>query len=331
MKARMSFADKMLRASRLINDVCTIAHPTSELLNGSRSLQREGILRAIRRHDSPAIFDWLMHVCSLQGISDQAALTYITIHGNARHADIERDFVHARCPKLQGFWSFAGCNYKKVHQTCANRSQFGRCPLPKYRLRNGHLNKMAFALFLFIRDVAGGDLVGWLDHQVGLVDDPENQTSIETYLIAPLKSVYGISDKVATMALSSLFLGSHAVRPKWAEIGAHMIVVDSLVHNFMVRTGMLRDFGRGHAYGPACYQPGGCAGLLLELAEHVDTGRFSASFPQPFPRFVQSAIWRYCATGAFDVCNGVRIDDRRRCRNRDCLVRSGCGRLPLSG
>jgi hypothetical protein len=33
-------------------------------------------------------------------------------------------------------------------------------------LRNGHLNQMAYSLFLFIRDVAGGDLVAWIDEQL---------------------------------------------------------------------------------------------------------------------------------------------------------------------
>ena len=34
------------------------------------------------------------------------------------------------------------------------------CPLPTH---NGNLNQLAYSLFLFIRDIANGDLVGWID------------------------------------------------------------------------------------------------------------------------------------------------------------------------
>ena len=34
-----------------------------------------------------------------------------------------------------------------------------------------------------------------------------------------------------------------------------MIAVDTLVHNFLHRTGILRRFRADHAYGLACYQP----------------------------------------------------------------------------
>jgi len=38
--------------------------------------------------------------------------------------------------------------------------------LPKHNLRNGRLNQTAYSLFLFIRDIADGDLVGWIDGQL---------------------------------------------------------------------------------------------------------------------------------------------------------------------
>ena len=34
---------------------------------------------------------------------------------------------------------------------------------------------------------------------------------------------------------------------------------NNLVHNFLHRTGILYRFGAAHAYGSACYRPGGCA------------------------------------------------------------------------
>ena len=46
------------------------------------------------------------------------------------------------------------------------------CPLPTHRLRNGHLNQIAYSLYLFIRDVADGDLVGWIDDRLDQANDP---------------------------------------------------------------------------------------------------------------------------------------------------------------
>ena len=68
--------------------------------------------------------------------------------------------------KLQGYWAFTGCQYHKGFQTCAYPNQFGDCPLPRHPLRNGRLNQTAYSLFLFIRDIAGGDIVTWIDRQL---------------------------------------------------------------------------------------------------------------------------------------------------------------------
>jgi hypothetical protein len=81
------------------------------------------------------------------------------------------------------------------------------------------------------------------------------------------------------------------------------------------RTGILQRFNANHQYGLACYQPGGCADILQTVAGHIDARQFNSSYPQVFPRFVQHAIWRYCSQSGLDVCNGNRIDDRRRCEN----------------
>jgi hypothetical protein len=77
-------------------------------------------------------------------------------------------------------------------------------------------------------------------------------------LIGPLKEIYGVSDKVLMMALSQLFLGASRHRRRWLEVGGSMIAVDTLVHNFLHRTGILAGFRADHAYGVACYRPGGC-------------------------------------------------------------------------
>ena len=48
-----------------------------------------------------------------------------------------------------------------------------------------------------------------------------------------------------------------------------------------------------------------------------------------FPRFVQHAIWRFCAESGLNRCNGHRIDDRQACEQAECPVFAGCARVPL--
>ena len=92
-------------------------------------------------------------------------------HGNVTWAEIEACLgTNPGCDKLQGYWAFTGCQYHKGSQTCAEPNQFADCPLPRHPLRNGRLNQTAYSLFLFIRDIAGGDIVGWIDRQ--LADQP---------------------------------------------------------------------------------------------------------------------------------------------------------------
>ena len=188
-------------------------------------------------------------------------------------------------------------------------------------------------LFLFIRDIADGDLVGWIDRQFQGADDPASPNRLARLreaLIGPLREVYGVSDKVLTMTLSCILLAAPKRLPLWHEVGASMIAIDTLVHNFLVRTGILARFEADHSYGAACYQAGGCADIIEAVAERIDARQFNPGFPQPFPRFVQHAIWRYCAQSGLDVCNGNRIDDRKSCTNVYCQIRSHCDRIVLS-
>jgi hypothetical protein len=65
------------------------------------------------------------------------------------------------------------------------------------------------------------------------------------------------------------------------------------------------------------------------LAASIDAREFNPAFPATFPRFVQSAIWRYCAEKGLDVCNGNRIDDDTRCDNGHCQLFRRCDRIAL--
>jgi hypothetical protein len=145
----------------------------------------------------------------------------------------------------------------------------------------------------------------------------------------PLKEVYGVSDKILMMALSVLFLGAPGRRRRWREVGGSMIAVDTLVHNFLHRTGILARFRADHPYGVACYRPGGCADIIETVAQQIDARQFNRRFPATFPRFVQHAIWRYCSQQGLDICNGNQIDDRKRCDNKQCTLYSNCDRKRL--
>ena len=73
----------------------------------------------------------------------------------------------------------------------------------------------------------------------------------------------------------------------------------------------------------ACYRRGGCAEIVEAVAKRIDARAFNPTFPAVFPRFVQHAIWRYCAQSGLAVCNGNRIDDRKSCG----CPRPGCSAM----
>jgi hypothetical protein len=194
------------------------------------------------------------------------------------------------------------------------------------------LNQTAYSLFLFVRDITGGDLIGWIDRQLaGAVSTSgaDLEAARQEALLGPLRNVYGISDKVLTMALSSLLMGARGERPVWFETGRAMIAIDTLVHAFLHRTGILQGCGIPHSYGAACYARGGCAEVIRTVASGIDACAFNRNFPSTFPRFVQHAIWRFCAADGLNLCNGNRIDDRKPCQIDYCYIYEKCGRKPL--
>ena len=319
-------------AVNLVHATCCLAGSASYLDDVRRELRSNGVVRAVRDHDTPALFDWLVGILSFQGISDSVASGYMAQHGSVRWSDIAEALSRSPlCPKLGGYWRFYDCRYHKASDTCSEPGRIDACPLPRHPLRNGRLNQMAYSLFLFMRDVADDDFVGWIDEQLQGVDSaaPNRLAALREAVIGPLRNVYGVADKVLAMAMSNLLLAAGKGKPLWLEVGATFVAVDTLVHNFLHRTGILRRLCAGHPYGARCYQPGGCAGILGLLAAHIDARQFNPAFPATFPRFVQSAIWRYCAENGLDVCNGNRIDDDAPCDYAHCQLFRRCDRIAL--
>jgi hypothetical protein len=295
-----------------------------------QNLRRAGIRDAIARRDTPMIFNWLLTTFSYQGISDQVARGYICQSGNATWAQIATALEkEPPCPLLRSNWQFDGCRFDKTSFTCSEPDRISSCPLPQHRLRNGRLNQMAYSLYLFVRDIAGSDLVGWVEQRLTSSLDQGNLDTVQERLIGPLRHVYGVSDKILTMTLSELLLGASDGRPVWLDAGKDMIAVDTLVHNFSHRTGILDDCGLPHGYGAACYGHGGCAETIRTVALEIDASSFNRRFPRVFPRWVQHSIWRYCAADHLDICNGNRIDDRKSCENHYCQLFERCDHKPL--
>jgi hypothetical protein len=328
---------KFLGANRdyavsLVHRVCCLAGDP-EFIVHRRTRGKNSLAAAVERHDTARLFDWLVEALSYQGIADRIASEYMQRHGRARWANIDESLSRdLSCPKLNSYWQYEDCRYRKNVETCAKLEHIAACPVPLLPLRNGNLNQMSYSLFLFIRDLADGDLVAWIDAQLEAADSPSAPDRLEAMraaLLEPLRCIYGVSDKVLSMALAELLLGAGQHRPRWLEVGTQMIAVDRLVHNFLHRTGILRRLEAEHAYGPACYRAEGCTGVIGLIATEIDAREFNPRFPKIFPRFVQHAIWRYCAGFGLDICNGNSIDDRKPCANSICRLYSSCDRLTL--
>ena len=308
-----------------------IEPPYGGMRPGSES---SGLREAIVAHDNAFLYDWLMEAFSFQGISDANALSYIEAHGNADWMEIN---YHLQanppgCPKLTTFDAYKGCGYRKLSQTCNVPEWFGTCVVPRLPLRKGDLNQLALGLFLFIRDVCKGDLVNLIDTTLAaarLGSSGEFKPAGRQGLIKAFKPIFGIGPKLISMSLASVLIAGGRSRPSWVKVGRSMIVVDSLVHNFMHRSGILGAYDKPHAYGPACYGPNGCEAVLRHIAANIDLKAIDPRLPSHHPRLVQAAIWRFCAEGQLEICNGRKIDDHRPCQRLDCPVGDRCSRRTL--
>lgn len=289
---------------------------------------------AVADHDTPWLFGRLIGAVQMQGISDANAAAFTAKHGIVGWADLAAALdADPDCPRLRSYWDFSDCRYRKVAGTCSEPRHLGCCPVPTHPTRKGSLIVAAYSLALFLRDVCDGDLVAWLDFRLAEADRGpgalDRAVSMGAAVLGPLREISGIGEKVWSMALADMLLAADPDRERWVTTGAAMVVVDSLLHNHLHRTGTLRRFGAEHPYGPRCYGPGGCASIIRGLSDRIDARAFNPAFPASFPRFVQFAIWRLCSTSELDQCNGNRIDDRRRCMNIGCPAFSDCDRVVL--
>lgn len=243
-------------------------------------LREAGVQNAVARHDSAPIFDWMAGLLALQGISDAAAFSFDAANGGITFEGIEAALLRgASCSRLGSYWGFSGCGYRKGTGLCAEPRHRPRCPLPRHALRKGLLNQASYSLFLFIRDVCGGDLVGWIDHRLATADPGrtalDRAARMREALLGPLAHVAGTGRKLWSLILANLLLAGDPGRERWVTTGASFVAVDSLVHNHLHRTGILRRLGAEHPYGTACYGPNGCAAVIEGLADRIDARAFN--------------------------------------------------------
>jgi hypothetical protein len=286
----------------------------------------------VARRDTPALYSWMMESFSYQGISNSVAESYLHQHGSVTWQEVQSHLAtRPACPLLANYWTYDGCRYDKTSQTCSTPDHRDECPVPTHRLRNGRLNQTAYSLYFFVRDIARGDLFRWIDTQLDKIKDvgPETGFIRQEALVVPMRSIFGVSDKVITMTLSEILMSAPQASAKWFEAGSQMIAVDTLVHNFLHRTGILERFEAPHRYGVGCYRPGGCADILRAVSAKIDARRFSSQNPANFPRFIQHALWQYCAADGLSICNGLNIDDSKSCSNIYCILYSKCSHISL--
>ena len=293
-----------------------------------------GIQAAVARHDTPVLFDWIVRLLARQGISNAAAEGYVERHGSPTSADIDQRMAgSAFCARLRSYWHFAACGFRRSTARCNTPHHLVDCPVATIPARKGALAEAAMAFRLFVRDVCGDDLVGWIDHRLAAADPgrraSERAKAMRVALLEPLINIVGTGPKVWSMILAELLLGGDPDREQWTTTGASFIAVDSLVHAYLHRIGILCRLDAEHDYGPACYATGGCAEVIGMLAEHIDARDFNAYFPACFPRWVQFAVWWFCTADGWAICNAVKIDDRVGCSQTFCPCFAACVRMPL--
>lgn len=324
--------DSIEEAVDLVRTVCALPVNQRFIADTNRQMRRAQIVDAVQARDTPALYRWLIDGFSYQGISDAIARGYIDRYGNATWGTIEAALENHRCscPKLDSFETYQGCRYQKAVATCGNPAALTGCPVPALPLRKGALNETAYSLYFFIRDECDGDLVGYIDRILEGVEDEQVQLAAKREaLIAEFSRVRGVSSKLINMMLAMLLMAGDPDRRNWVRVGQSMVAVDSLVHNFFHRTGILAAYKAEHPYGQRCFGQSGCTAVLYDLADRIDARAYNRTFPQAFPRFVQHAIWSFCAELRLNICNGRQIDDSRPCAKADCPVGDQCGRVQL--
>lgn len=108
---------------------------------------------------------------------------------------------------------------------------------------------MVFSLYFFLRDVCQNDFYRFI--QTHFDKGKQAKSQVQDF-IQTFSQVYNVGPKLIDMAFSHIYFTQY---PGWdyRRVGAEMVAIDTLVHNFLSRTGTLDEYKKPHKYGPACH------------------------------------------------------------------------------
>ena len=114
---------------------------------------------------------------SYQGTSDHVAATYIERHGTISAWELRCRLNRRQlCPKLKDYWHYKNAATRRPGGLATSRRNIPATPCSATTCAMA-VSTRPYSLFLFVRDVSGGDLVGWIDRQLKLADQPKSTMS----------------------------------------------------------------------------------------------------------------------------------------------------------
>jgi hypothetical protein len=276
-------------------------------LNKNKKMTLNAVDSAINGNNAK-LFKLLIRYFKYVGGSDYVAdAVWDKMNPKPTYHRLKKELASAKCPKLRSFGDFHECGYSKTNKNC-NESKFLRkCPLPRYGMKNGKLNQMVFSVYLFLRDQCKGDFPGFVQGIVGAeslkqlkgMKEDELGSAIRN-LVGEMDQIFNVGPKLANMTLSELLSVKKVKGWDYSQLFPHMVAVDTLVHEFLHRTGTLKLYGLEHKYGESvCHSQNGCVGVINNISRQIDCKRYSEEYPEYYPRMVQVCIWKFCT----DSCN----------------------------
>jgi hypothetical protein len=140
-----------------------------------------------------------------------------------------------------------GQRMAKLYQCLVESFIMVTCPVPHLDMKKGVLNQMAFSLFFFLRDVCRGDFYRFVQNQFGDRPLPERELGERIQgFIDQVSRIKNVGPKLVDMVFSHIFFTQ---APGWdyRAIGVRMVAIDTLVHNFLAKTGTFCE-GAGVKY-----------------------------------------------------------------------------------
>jgi hypothetical protein len=289
----------------------------------------EPVIANILKSENAGLFEYLTGSFVYVGGSDRVNLKlWKAVKPRPTFHRIKDQLKRARCPRLGTFDDFHGCGYSKYLRTCGEPEYFPECPLPKYFMRFGRINQMVFSVYLFLRDRCRNDFPGFVKSffgspkQLARLSEEDLRDKLKLF-VKEMTRLHMVGPKLVNMAVADVFCVT-AKDWNYLRVFHRMVAVDTLIHEFLHRSGTLKAFGKEHNYGAACHKEHGCLGVIEEVARQIDCSRYNEEYPAYFPKLVQSCLWRFCT----ESCNLNAC--RRNAVNVECEFRDWCDRLPAS-